>query len=177
MITNQPPDAIIQPPGHKLFFALWPDENTRAALARLQPLAPGRALAPAKLHLTLAFLGQQPATALAPLRAILAGLDGPALPLLIDSLGYFHQPRIGWAGMAAAPATLLTLQAGLIRQLAAAGLCTSAHGPFKPHVTLARDASPPQGSFAPVPWHADTVALVESLPNGNYVLIATKNLQ
>jgi 2'-5' RNA ligase len=178
MITNQPSDAIIQPSGRKLFFALWPDEDTRAALARLQPLAPGRAIAPAKLHLTLAFLGQQPAAALAPLLDILAGLDVPELPLLIDSLGYFQKPRIAWAGMSDPPAALLAMQAGLMAQLEAAGFSAATHGQFKPHVTLAREArtAPPPAAFEPVLWHAGSVALVESLPAGDYVPIAAKQV-
>lgn len=171
MITNQPSDAIIQPSGHKLFFALWPDEGTRAALARLQPLAPGRAIAPAKLHLTLAFLGRQPAEALAPLQAILAGLEVPQLQLRIDCLGYFQRPRIAWAGMSSPPDALMALQAALMARLEAAGFSAATHGAFKPHVTLAREAgtAPPPVRFEPVPWHATQVALVESLPSGLYV--------
>lgn len=177
MITNQPPDAINQPSGHKLFFALWPDEDTRAALARLQPLAPGRAIAPAKLHLTLAFLGQQPAEALAPLLAILEALPVPDLPLRIDCLGYFQRPRIAWAGMSAPPPALLAMQAELMARLEAAGFSAATHGQFKPHVTLAREATsaPPAIPFAPVPWHAAEVALVESFPSGIYHPIAAKH--
>ena len=170
MITNQPSDAIIQPSGHKLFFALWPDEDTRAALARLQPLAPGRAIAPAKLHLTLAFLGQQPAAALAPLLAILEGLAVPELRLRVDTLGYFQRPRIAWAGMSAPPPALAAMQAELMARLQEAGFSAATHGEFKPHITLAREAktAPPETSFEPVPWHVREVALVESFPNGIY---------
>jgi 2'-5' RNA ligase len=176
MITNQPSDAIIQPSGHKLFFALWPDEDTRAALARLQPLAPGRAIAPAKLHLTLAFLGQQPAAALAPLLAILEGLAVPELPLRVDCLGYFQRPRIAWAGMTAPPPALLAMQAELMAKLEAAGFSAATHGQFKPHVTLAREAksAPSAAHFDPVPWHAREVALVESFPSGIYAPVAVK---
>jgi 2'-5' RNA ligase len=172
MITNQPSDAIIQPSGHKLFFALWPDEDTRAALARLQPLAPGRAIAPAKLHLTLAFLGQQPAAALAPLLAILEGLAVPALPLRVDCLGYFQRPRIAWAGMTAPPPALLARQAELMAKLEAAGFSAATHGQFKPHITLAREAkqAPAATAFAPVSWNVAQVALVESvMATGDYV--------
>ena len=179
MITNQPSDAIIQPSGHKLFFALWPDEDTRAALARLQPLAPGRAIAAAKLHLTLAFLGQQPATALAPLLAILDELAVAELRLRVDMLGYFQRPRIAWAGMSAPPPALSALQAELMARLEAAGFSAATHGEFKPHITLAREAkcAPPAAQFDPIPWHATEVALVESFPNGIYMPIAAKHAQ
>lgn len=176
MITNQPSDAIKPETGHKLFFALWPDTDTRAALARLQPLAPGRPIAPAKLHLTLAFLGHQPSSALAPLLDILHSLALPSPPLAmqVDCLGYFQRPRIAWAGMAHVPAALVALQAELMEKLAAAGFSPATHGAFKPHVTLARDAphAPPHTRFTAVPWLADQAALVASLPDGSYAPIA-----
>ena len=176
MITNQPSDAIIQPSGHKLFFALWPDADTRAALASLQPLVPGRAIAPAKLHLTLAFLGQQPAGALAPLLAILEELAVPELRLTINCLGYFQRPRIAWAGMTEVPPALMAMQAELMDRLSAAGFSPATHGEFKPHVTLAREAgtAPQQVGFEPVAWPAGEVALVESLPDGGYLPVARR---
>ncbi|CAN7584038.1 RNA 2',3'-cyclic phosphodiesterase [Pseudoduganella sp. LjRoot289] len=174
MITNQPSEAITQPSGHKLFFALWPDEDTRAALARLQPLVPGRAIAPAKLHLTLAFLGQQPAGALAPLLAILDALAVPQLRLRINCLGYFQRPRIAWAGMTQVPRELMAMQEELMARLEAAGFSPATHGEFRPHVTLAREAktAPQDTRFEPVDWPAGEVALVESLADGRYLPVA-----
>lgn len=176
MITNQPSEAIIQPSGHKLFFALWPDGDTRAALARLQALLPGRAIAPAKLHLTLAFLGQQPAGALAPLLAILEGLAVPELLLKVDCLGYFQRPRIAWAGMTQVPGELVAMQAELMARLEAAGFSPATHGEFKPHVTLAREAktAPQETPFEPVLWRASEAALVESMPDGSYLPVARR---
>lgn len=178
MITNHPSEIPKPAPGHKLFFALWPDRATRAALARLQTLVPGRHVPADKLHLTLAFLGQQPAGALAPLRAILDGLAVPALRLSIDRLGYFSRPHIAWAGMARAPEPLLAMQAALMRELEAAGFSAVTHGEFKPHVTLAREArtAPPDAAFEPVAWQVAEVALVESFSGtGRYAPIATRH--
>jgi 2'-5' RNA ligase len=170
------PNAIPPTVKHKLFFALWPDPATRAALARLQPLVQGRHIPAAKLHLTLAFLGQQDAARLPVLLAILEQLAMPPLQLSIDSLGYFARPHIAWAGMAQPPAALLDMQAQLMAALSAAGFDPSTHGAFKPHITLAREAkvAPPEGlSFDPVPWEVAQVALVESLPaTGQYLPIA-----
>lgn len=163
---------------HKLFFALWPDEAARAALARLRPLAPGRPIAPEKLHLTLAFLGQQPSTALPVLLGILGRLAAPELPLRIDCLGYFARPRIAWAGMTRPPAALAALQAALMAELEAAGFPPATHGEFKPHVTLAREAgtAPADAAFEAVDWRVREVALVESFPSGDYAPIAVKAL-
>ncbi|NRR29246.1 RNA 2',3'-cyclic phosphodiesterase [Oxalobacteraceae bacterium] len=160
---------------HRLFFALWPDPATRAALARLQSLVPGRAVPAANLHLTLAFLGRQPADLLPVLDALPDSLDFAPLVLAIDQLGYFAGPRIAWAGMREPPAALMDLQGRLMARLAEAGIAAAdTHGVFRPHVTLARHAPPLDrggtvASFAPLPWRANQLALVESgAPDGLY---------
>jgi len=162
MIANQP--------AHKLFFALWPDEQVRLALARLQQEVHGRLVARDKLHLTMAFLGQQPAATLPLLLDILHRVAMPAMRLEVDCYGYFKRPRIAWAGMQAPPPALLAAQAELMEKLAAAGLPPSTHGEFKPHITLAREAeeAPPAFTGAPVTWQVRELALVESLPDGRY---------
>ena len=52
----------IQEKKWRLFFALWPSETERTALALWQPrlheLCGGRAMRPATLHVTLVFLGE-----------------------------------------------------------------------------------------------------------------------
>jgi 2'-5' RNA ligase len=156
---------------HKLFFALWPDEADRQALARLQQGVQGRLIPPEKLHLTMAFLGRQPAAALPLLRAILHATHAPPLRLLIDCYGYFNRPHIAWAGMSAPPAPLLAMQAGLMAQLDAAGFSAATHGEFKPHISLAREAqqAPAEFAAAPVVWEVEGLALVESMPDGRYV--------
>ncbi len=163
MIANQA--------GHKLFFALWPDEDARQALVRLQQGVQGRLIPPAKLHLTMAFLGQQPPDALPLLLGILQATPVPPLRLEIDCYGYFRRPRIAWAGMRAPPPALLEAQAGLMARLEAAGFSAATHGAFKPHITLAREAKEAPGEFshAPVVWEVEGLALVESMPDGRYV--------
>lgn len=171
MISNDSPATAKR----KLFFALWPDPATRAALARLLPLVRGRHIPPAKLHLTLAFLGQQDAARLPALLAILERLAVPAMRLRIDCLGYFAKPHIAWAGMAQPPAALLDMQGQLMAELAAAGFDPATHGAFKPHITLAREAkqAPPATVFEPVRWDGAQVALVASdTASGEYIPLA-----
>lgn len=165
---------IAKQPAHKLFFALWPDQPTRQALAHLQQPVRGRLIPPEKLHLTMAFLGQQPAEALPVLHAILAASALPQLELEIDCYGYFQRPHIAWAGMRAPPAALLEAQAALMARLEAAGFSAATHGEFKPHVTLAREANEaPAGFSGPaVSWRVGGLALVESMPDGAYVPLA-----
>ena len=63
----------------RLFFALWPDAATSVALAALaQQIAAesgGRPTAPGNVHLTLAFLGDQP-------RRITLAVKHPLAPLV-----------------------------------------------------------------------------------------------
>jgi len=166
MIANQP--------AHKLFFALWPDQEARQALARLQQPVRGRLIPADKLHLTMAFLGQQPAEALPVLLGILEEMPAVALRLSIDCYGYFRRPQIAWAGPSAPPPALVALQAELMERLEAAGFSAATHGEFKPHITLAREAKEAPGEFsgAPVMWNVSGLSLVESMPDGGYAPIA-----
>jgi len=165
---------IAKQPAHKLFFALWPDDEARKALVRLQQPVRGRLIPPDKLHLTMAFLGLQPAEALPVLLGILEEMPAPPLRLVIDCYGYFKRPQIAWAGPSVAPAALVALQAELMERLEAAGFSAATHGEFKPHVTLAREAKEAPGEFlsAPVVWNVSRLSLVESMPDGRYVPIA-----
>ncbi|KRC00064.1 RNA 2',3'-cyclic phosphodiesterase [Duganella sp. Root198D2] len=162
---------ITKQAGHKLFFALWPDDAVRQALVRLQTPVRGRLIPPEKLHLTMAFLGQQPAEALPVLLGILHATHVPPLQLTLDCYGYFKRPHIAWAGMGTAPGGLLAAQAELMSRLAAAGFSAATHGEFKPHVTLAREAKEAPAEFGAVPvvWNVEGLALVESMPDGRYV--------
>ncbi|TWI66152.1 2'-5' RNA ligase [Pseudoduganella lurida] len=167
MIANQPTG----PATRKLFYALWPDAAAREALASLQDGVAGRLTPSAKLHLTLAFLGQVPADAVPALLDIRDALVVPPLALVVDCYGYFTRPRIAWAGMSDVPPALVALHEDLVRRVAAAGFSAATHDAFRPHVTLAREAreAPSAAPLVPVTWHVDRAVLVESLPDGRYV--------
>lgn len=170
-----------KPSNLRLFYALWPDAVTRAALARQQTGLQGRKTALQNLHLTLAFLGSRPLTALPVLKQLLTRLDHPAFKLQLDRVGYFQQKQIAWLGMCEVPDALLALQHGLMQQLAGHDISINQHARFKPHVTLARDEAqaPADILIEPIQWHADTVVLVESATQGGascYRVLATHRL-
>lgn len=147
----------------RLFFALWPDDATRAALMRLQSGLSGRRTAYGNLHVTLAFLGRQPAAHLPVLRSMLHALPGREMMLEINRLGYFPRNRIAWAGMDRPPEALLELHRALAQALQAGGIAFDAHGPFRPHITLVRNADAPEDKpFEPIHWMARDIALVQS---------------
>lgn len=151
------------PPARRLFFALWPDDATRDALASLQMRVNGRRMRRENLHLTLAFLGEQPDAVVATLTGILNDLPGARLSLELDRLGYFPRQRIVWAGTHHAPDALLALHRQLATALRQAGIHFDGDRSFMPHVTLARNAEQPEDiPFVPISWNAGTIVLAES---------------
>ena len=154
----------------RLFFALWPDEASRAALARLQDQRiSGRPTAPFNLHLTMVFLGMQPAQVLPALNEVLNRVDLPEMTLQVDRFGYFSRARIAWAGMRHPPPALLALHADLAAAVKDCGIGHDKESGFRPHITLARNApSAPAGEAPSITWHAPRLALVRSttMPHG-----------
>lgn len=165
-----------------LFYALWPDDETRAALAQLQTRVKGRLTRPPNMHLTLAFLGPQPDALLPVLRSILTHLKAEPLELEIDRLGYFSRNRIAWAGAQAPPPALAKLHRELVRELERKGIAHDESGRmFRPHITLARNADAPADlPFEALRWRADRIVLARSpLPEEAplYQVLASKTAE
>ena len=147
----------------RLFYALWPDHGTRVALARMQAALQGRRTPIQNLHLTLAFLGQQPSERLPVLKQILADLPKVEMQLVLDRIGYFPRNRIAWIGMREVPAALVMLERNLMQSLLRHDIRLKNPSHFKPHVTLAREAAaPPEIAFSQILWRATQFALVQS---------------
>ncbi|GAB3244948.1 2'-5' RNA ligase family protein [Chitinimonas naiadis] len=152
----------------RLFLALWPNEAVRKALhaasAELMMVCGGRRTLTAKLHLTLAFLGDVPADQRPALLAALAKVQMPAGVLRLDQTG-FWQPGIAWLGLQDAPAFLLQLAADIRRALDEAGVDYDRKA-FRPHVTLLRRASGTAvlPAVEPIIWPLEGYCLVESHP-------------
>lgn len=154
----------------RLFYALWPDEATREALQILQMHVHGRRTRLSNLHVTVAFLGDQPAAHLPLLKTILAGLPRSAFTLQIDRLGYFKKRHIAWAGSHAVPDALIALQESLGQALMRQAIKFDRNKDFTPHITLARDAEPPlDRPFDPFVWEVKQIALVQSLQEGGHL--------
>lgn len=164
----------------RLFFALWPDNETRTSLMQLQQSMRGRRVPFGNLHLTLAFLGYQPRDIVGVLEDAMTHLPPLAVTLNIDKVGYFTRNRIAWAGMHETPVTLLTLHEELAHALADRQIRYNGQHHFRPHITLARDAEmPPDLVFAPIIWRAETMALVRSITNSegaDYEVLSSRSL-
>jgi 2'-5' RNA ligase len=146
----------------RLFVALVPPESLRANLEREVAHRRGRLprarwVRAEHLHLTLAFLGEVAAAAVAPLaealRARAAGV--PAFTARLAGAGAFppHGPvRVIWAGLEP-EADLARLAAAVRAAIDDAGLAAD-DKPFRAHLTLAR---------CPQPWRAETRAALVGL--------------
>lgn len=155
-------------PSHRLFFALWPGESQRRALAaRVAALVPpgaGRAQRPDQLHLTLEFMGSVPADRLPAIREAAAEVHAEPFELVLDSLEFWRRPQVLCLVAREIPPALAGLVQALRAGLAARGFDTERR-PYRAHLTLARKVGRPP-DFAPtdpVRWAATDFALVESI--------------
>ena len=162
----------------RLFFALWPDAAAAAKLAEaageLALLAGGKPVPPAKIHLTLAFLGDLDESRLGAALACGEGLDHQHFEVVLDQWGAFRGARVAWAGCRKPSKALTNLQADIAERLRNAGFALEERA-YTPHVTLARKISRPLGRMdaEPVRWTATEVALVRSeLGKGSYETLA-----
>ncbi|QNM95203.1 RNA 2',3'-cyclic phosphodiesterase [Chitinimonas koreensis] len=154
--------------GLRLFLALWPDEALRARLAdasqTLHAACGGRRLKPATLHLTLCFLGDTPLERVPDICHALESIAMPDLRLRLTRFGHWA-PGIGWIGPHGTPAGLAALVAEIRSRLDRAGIAYDRR-PFRPHLTLLRQAGRPL-QLPPAPsldWSADGFELIESMP-------------
>ena len=155
----------------RLFFALWPDEATRSAVAALAQEVivetGGRGVSAENIHVTLAFLGEQRARLVTEIDARSAAAT-PQFQLALDKLGCWTKSGIAWLGASAMPAELAKLEQGIVLALAALGL-EGDERPFSAHVTLARKIVRPLRArmVQPIVWNVDSFALVSSEAAGS----------
>lgn len=174
--TGEPGRAAsaARPGARRVFFALWPDDTARNALAALAGVlnreCGGRIMRGPNIHLTLVFLGDVAADRLSTVAQIAASAAVSQFEFTIDTLHYWRHNRIAWAGTCEIPGALAALVALLAEPLRAAGFRLDRR-PYVPHVTLVRDArrAPPERMMDPIAWRAADFVLVESVRRENRV--------
>lgn len=129
----------------RLFYALSFDEQTKHTLSQIQnviqpTLSKGRRTDASNLHLTLAFLGEQPNEVVPVLSKILEELPSFPIELRFSQLGQFkkHDGDIIWLGCDDNP-LLLHLQRKLVKLIQESGIAFQDNR-FISHVTLYRSA-------------------------------------
>jgi 2'-5' RNA ligase len=156
----------------RLFFALWPVDRHRAAVAESVAAAvarvAGRAVPPGNLHVTLAFLGSVPAEAFVQLVGVGGRGPWPEVGLDFTRIEYWARPKVLVAMPAEVPAAGQEIVERLWQGVAALGF-TRELRPWRPHLTLVRGVRqpPPENlELTPVQTAADEpawrLALVDS---------------
>ncbi len=153
------------PESSRLFFALWPDDQIRLKLLRLNhslEVQGFKPVQPYNLHATLVFLGLiDIASELLIKHGVMAIFAKPFV-LTFDQLSYWHKPKVLCCTCSHIPDELERLVASLNREVASCGLQTDPR-PYIPHITLARHAGYlPDVNVEPIVWHAEAFCLVES---------------
>ncbi len=162
----------------RLFFALWPGERHRAALAEAAAGAvaqvAGQPVPPGNLHVTLAFLGAVPGRTFASLVEVGGRCPWPVVSLSFTRIEYWAKPKVLVAMPDGVPAAGQAIADRLWQGLEPLGFRREFR-PWRPHLTLVRQVRrPPPENLALAPLSAATgeaawrLALVESLvyPDG-----------
>lgn len=153
----------------RLFFALWPDEEVRAAIAGVQtqlPAGTGHPVRRENLHVTLVFIGEADEARSRCLQDMAAAYAGVRFELVLDALGYWRKPQVLWLGSKQTPAALRTLVAVLQEGAAQCG-CAVDSRPYETHLTLSRKVARaprnPSTMVTPIVWPVTFFCLVESV--------------
>jgi 2'-5' RNA ligase len=136
----------------RLFIALDIDDAIRTRIARfvegVSGFAPdARWVQPESLHVTLKFIGEQPASAVESIERALSDTHGSVSEIRFRGYGFFptaKSARVFWIGLEAGP-QLAALAALIDDKIASLGI-PKENRAFSPHLTLARGAS---GSGSP----------------------------
>lgn len=159
----------------RLFLAFALPEAVQTVLLALQERGRQAGLraawpAPEAMHLTLAFLGEQPPEALPVLRQMAARCAAGVAPMVLRAgpIGGFPSrsaARVAWLGVEP-HGELLTLATGLRRGLTSLGARLDSR-PFQPHLTVGRFRAPADLAVLgeappPMPFQVACLELFES---------------
>jgi 2'-5' RNA ligase len=151
----------------RVFFALWPDAPLQASLGELAREVAreggGRPTAPHRIHLTLAFLGEQPTGRVEALRGLGSAIQAHAFALALNAVGGFPRTGVAWLGTSAPQPELEALHRELAAALRRSGFAIDER-PFAPHLTLARSAARTLDRCLPQPlcWRVNSFVLAVS---------------
>ncbi|KGM07444.1 2'-5' RNA ligase [Methylophaga thiooxydans] len=150
----------------RLFFALWPDDNSREQIAQInqQITFPDiRKLIPDNLHITLVFLGNVDDAIATAVQQRAGDIIAPPISLQFDELDYWVKPKVVCLTCQRQPKAVYQLVNALTAMLTEYPVRVEQR-PYRAHITLARKAKQrPELNFSPVVINADSFALVESI--------------
>jgi len=154
----------------RMFFALWPDLETRATLGgedkTLFGGSGGKQVPPDEFHLTVRYLGPIAEDMLPDLLDLgaRAARATAASVIELDSVEWWKEAEVLVRVARTTPEALLRLDEALVIGLKAVGLATDLR-PLKLHLTLVRKVRPHPlgtGPATPLAWPADSLSLIAS---------------
>ena len=149
----------------KLFFALWPSDETRKQIIRINQSIKTSDLKKVKqenLHVTLVFLGNVDAESEILIRQSVKDVSVQPFVLHFDRLDFWRKPRILCLSAQQLNSQLLMLVDTLKSKVEQCGIKTEERS-YKPHITLARKAHKAINNDAfSIEWPAQAFCLVES---------------
>jgi RNA 2',3'-cyclic 3'-phosphodiesterase len=123
------------------------------------------------LHLTLLFLGNQPAEKLTEIQSLAGEIRTDTFSFELERFGWFSGARVAWLG-GEAPEAAVELVASLSSAMRGLGLQFDPR-PFHPHVTLFRQVRnrPDFPQPPPLKWPISEFALIESISSEPYQVL------
>jgi 2'-5' RNA ligase len=156
----------------RVFFAIWPHGKAQKQLAGLvqqlglDSLCGGRKTKAENIHLTLVFVGEVDSSQVETLCQVAGEVERcgmKAFDIAIEKIRYWKHNSIVYGELSIIPQELMELVTALRNALSAAGFSLEER-PYKPHITLMRNASCrtlPE-SMKPVSWRAREWVFIRS---------------
>ncbi len=150
----------------RLFFALWPDYETREriyAVSKMLPEKYGRRVPRDNLHITLVFLGNIDTQQCQAIQQAASEISSRSFSLKLDRAGKWPRAKVFWLAPTTIPEEFTSLVTGLNKSAIDCGIKVESR-PYSPHVTLTRKAKGPvpRLDLTPFEWTIKSFALVQS---------------
>jgi len=164
-------DKIFDDSTARVFFALWPNDAERSAMAAWQPvlklICGGRLMRADTLHLTLVFLGNVSCARLEALQLAAQEVSAVGFDLLIDEARYWQHNHILYTAPGVVPRPLACLVSELEQALRRHQFEFEQRD-YQPHLTLLRNARCDPAflpAMPPVSWPIRDFVLLQAAPH------------
>ena len=150
----------------RIFFALWPDNDTRSSLCTITQQFKDekfRLVKKSNLHITLEFLGEVSEDVLQQLVEKSNCIQAEPFEIELTRIGWWRKPGVLWIGTHHIPKQLIHLVESIKQIVEQQGLETDKRS-YEPHVTIARKVKQlqlPKQTFD-IRWQVNSFALVVS---------------
>jgi RNA 2',3'-cyclic 3'-phosphodiesterase len=161
----------------RLFFALWPDSETRIKLAQLSRTIEAKAInlvRPDNYHVTLVFIGRVNKASELLIKQRVVDIASEPFTITFGHLSYWNKPKV-LCLTSQYPVQQAMLLAEKLNSAVVSCAISTDNKPYNPHVTLARHIPAfDEQDCEPIVWKADSFCLVESCSGVDGVIYQVK---